>query len=374
MTPTTYRPPAVESPDRIISRALDEVPLSDREVLELLKIRDGAILERLFSAARRLRERYFGNRLFLYGFLYASTHCRNHCRFCLYRRGNSRAPRYRKSAGAIIDSARRLAESGVHLIDLTMGEDPLFFQDGGDGYDDLLDILQRLIAAVDRPVMVSPGVIPEAVLHRFVRAGVRWYACYQETHNRELFSRLREGQDYDRRWQIKRAARQAGLLIEEGLLCGVGESAADIVASLSAIDRLKADQVRVMTFIPQPGTPMGRLPAADPLTELKITALMRLRFPKLLIPASMDVGGHDGLRQRLDAGANVVTSLVPPGQDLVGVARSRMDIEEGRRTVEGIGCLLDLCGLAPASSQQFEAWMQQRSDDGDPVRSKRPPA
>jgi methylornithine synthase len=37
------------------------------------------------------------------------------------------------------------------------------------------------------------------------------------------------------------------------------------------------------------------------------------------------------LKKRLHAGANVVTSIVPPGGGLAGVARPAMDIEEGRR-------------------------------------------
>ncbi len=364
MTDIGCQPPSVRSTERILSRALDEMLLSDRERLQILKIQDPVSLALLFSAARRLRERYFGNRLFLYGFLYASTYCRNQCRFCLYRHGNSQAPRYRKSTEAIIASARQLGESGVHLIDLTMGEDPVLYREGSKGYHALFDTLERLIAAVGRPVMVSPGVVPLAVLRRFARIGVRWYACYQETHNRALFRRLRGGQDYDMRWQVKGAARGMGLLIEEGLLCGVGETADDIVNSLGAMGRLKADQIRVMSFIPQIGTPMGGLPPAEPIRELKIMALMRLCFPGRLIPASMDVGGHDGLRQRLDAGANVVTSLVPPGQGLAGVARSRMDIEDGRRTVEGIGDILDACGLTPAPMSHFDAWMQGRLGTG----------
>ena len=77
--------------------------------------------------------------------------------------------------------------------------------------------------------MVSPGVIPENVLGRLSEAGAFWYACYPETHQRRLFNQLRPGQDYDLRLEVKLKARQLGMLIEEGLLCGVGETANDIV-------------------------------------------------------------------------------------------------------------------------------------------------
>ena len=82
--------------------------------------------------------------------------------------------------------------------------------------------------------MVSPGVVPADVLSGLSEAGVSWYACYQETHNRELFKRLRPDQNYTARMENKELAGQLGLLTEEGLLCGVGETPQDIADSIRA--------------------------------------------------------------------------------------------------------------------------------------------
>ena len=139
-----------------------------------------------------------------------------------------------------------------------------------------------------------------------------------------------------------------------------GESTADIAASISVMRELRADQVRVMGFVPQRGTPMERFPPPDPAKELLGIALMRLVFPECLIPASLDVGGHAGLGQKLAAGANVVTSLIPPGQGLAGVAQCDLDIEDGKRTVAGIQGILKENGLEPASGQEYNSWLNQR--------------
>ena len=187
-----------------------------------------------------------------------------------------------------------------------------------------------------------------------------WYACYQETHGRELFAELRPGQDYDLRWGVKQVAHCHGLLIEEGLLCGVGETPFDIVRSIDMMRRLDADQVRVMTFVPQPGTPMEKRNPPEFQTELIISSVLRLVFPDRLIPASLDVEGLDGLKKRLHAGANVVTSIVPPGGDLAGVARHAMDIEEGRRMTESVRTVLQDCGLMPASRETYRNWVKVR--------------
>lgn len=96
-------------------------------------------------------------------------------------------------------------------------------------------------------------------------------------------------------------------------------------------------------------------------------ALMRLVFPQRLIPASLDVGGHAELHHKLAAGANVVTSLIPPGQGLAGVAQCTLDIEDGKRTVAGIKSILRENGLEAASCQEYHAWLNQRLESSSPV-------
>jgi len=357
------------SPDLILEKALEGKLLSGPEQLKLLTIKDSDLLERLFETARRVREKYFGNSVFLYGFLYINTYCRNSCQFCLYRGSNRSAPRYRKTKAEIVESAQMLAASGVHLIDLTLGEDPALF-DKTDGFDPLIDILERVIESVKLPVMISPGCVPAAILKQLAETGIRWFACYQETYNRDLFDRLRKKQNFDRRMEIKLAAQHLGLLVEDGLLCGVGESDRDLLEAVATMGLLGVDQIRVMTFVPQPGTPMGDRSFPDPLRELKTIALMRLCFPQLLIPATLDIRGRHGLRRRLDAGANVVTSIVPSGRGLAGVAQDRLDIETGGRTVDGIREILEACGLSPAGPNRYGEWMHRRCADREGAVSK----
>jgi methylornithine synthase len=364
MTPLTAAHTAIHREEEQVAAFLDKVAeragIASTVMIRLLESPTPELAETLFTAARRLRERHFGNRVFLYGFLYISTHCRNRCRFCLYRKDNESAVRYRKTLDQIIASARQLARTGVHLIDLTAGEDPRLHHSGTEPFNPVVRTVRAVREATELPVMASVGVVTESDLERLAAAGADWYACYQETHNRLLFKQLRAGQDYEKRFQSKVAAKAKGLLIEEGLLCGVGETGRDVVHSFNAMERLAADQVRAMTFVPQQGTPMQDRPAPMPLRELMVIALMRVAFPHLLIPASLDVDGLAGLRRRLDAGANVVTSLVPPGQGLAGVAQGSKDIEDGRRTVAGIAATLHDCRLAPSTVAQYHEWMERR--------------
>jgi methylornithine synthase len=303
-----------------------------------------------------LRQNYFRQEIFLYGFIYFSNWCHNDCAFCYYRRSNSGIRRYRKTEAEILEAVAQLRDSGVDLIDLTSGEE------GGRLQPDGSERLSALVSTVKQqfqlPVMVSPGVVTDEELRQLAAAGADWYACYQETHNLELFRRLRLNQSYDRRWQAKLQARCLGMLLEEGLLRGVGETTADLADSLAEMKDLGALQVRVMSFVPQAGTPMDRWSTPKRIEELKLIAVMRLLFPDRLIPASLDVDGVAGLQARLNAGANVVTSLIPPDLGLAGVAQSTKDIHEGCRTVQGILPLLEQLGLEPAAPGRYREWVE----------------
>ena len=344
----------------ILEKADREELLTRDEIAFLLQLNQKSQIDSLFQTARDLRHRYFGPQVFLYGFIYISTYCRNNCNFCYYRRGNTQSVRYRREASEIIEAARQLSDSGVHLIDLTLGEDPRYFHDDQPGFNQLPQMVKEVKTTTQLPIMISPGVIPDSMLSELAEAGASWYALYQETHNPVLFKRLRPGQSYAERLAKKKLAHKLGLLVEEGLLCGVGESVAEVVESIEVMRVLEASQVRAMSFVPQRGTPMQSLKASDAMQELLILAILRLVFPDRLVPASLDVAGLAGLQRRLAAGANVVTSLVPPGFGLAGVAQSSLDIADARRTSASIRLELEKLGMRTAPTGNYLDWIKNR--------------
>ncbi|MFC2164418.1 methylornithine synthase PylB [Acidobacteriota bacterium] len=342
---------------------------TEEEICHLLGLKEEEEISRVFQTARRLREKNFGRKVFLYGFLYFSTFCRNDCRFCASRISNALARRYRKTESEIVEAACLLAESGVHLIDLTMGEDPLFHRNAA-GFASLAELIRKIKEKTGLPLMVSPGAVPQDALKEFVHAGADWFACYQETHNRWLFDHLRPTQDYDRRISLKISAKSMGMLIEEGIMTGVGESIADIAHSMQAMQKMAVHQARAMSFVPQAGTPMSRRLSPPRLKELLTIAILRLLFPDKLIPASLDVDGLDHVQERLDAGANVITSLIPPHLGLSGVSQPVLGIDDGYRTVRGVTSLLKRAELSAASPEEYQQWiLRQKFERGNEARS-----
>lgn len=337
--------------DQILNKCLNEDKLSTFEIQTLLTEKKAENIEKIYEAARTMRSKYFGNKVFLYGFVYFSTYCKNECAFCYYRNSNGEAPRYRKSLDEIVATAVELKESGINLIDLTMGEDPYFL----DNPEKLVEIVKAVKAATDLPVMVSPGLVDNDVIDKLAAAGADWYALYQETHNQEIFATSRIFQDYQARIDAKIYAKSKGMLTEEGLLTGIGDNAADAAHSFVEMERMGVSQVRVMTFVPQSGTPFADIKPQGFQNELLYIAVMRLLFPQKLIPASLDVDGLRGLKDRLDAGANVVTSIIPPCEGYMGVANSEFDVDDGYRTIAGIAETLKNCGVEGATADEYKS-------------------
>ncbi|HYE68771.1 MAG TPA: methylornithine synthase PylB [Anaerovoracaceae bacterium] len=327
--------------------------MNREEIIRLLSTDEPVQIEELFSKARNAREELFSNKIFIYGFVYFSTWCRKNCNFCYYRTSNE-IERYRKEPEEILAVAEQLAKSGVNLIDLTMGEDISYHQEN---FATVFEMVKKIKETTGLPVMISPGVVEDSFIDKFAELGTEWYALYQETHNRELFARLRINQSYDERMHAKLYAKSQGMFIEEGILTGVGESLPDIADSILEMGRIGAQQVRVMSFVPQKGSPMETLEMPDSLLELKIIAIMRLMYPNALIPASLDIDGIKGLEDRINAGANLITSIIPPLSGLAGVAQSSMDVDEGGRTVEEASAILRNLGLEPATAEEYRKFL-----------------
>ena len=338
----------------IIDRAENGRDVSVDDVQELMSITDPADLEQLFSAARRVRDREFGRKIFTYGFVYFSTYCKNNCTFCYYRSSNHAIDRYRKSKEEIVQLAGGLKDAGINLADLTMGEDPKMY---ADGYSGLLDIISSVRDDVGISIMASPGALPREMFTEVRDAGADWYACYQETYNRPLFESLRLDQSFDNRRNQKIWAREAGLLAEDGMMIGLGENIRDRAETIVEMGSLGCEQVRAMTFVPQEGTPMQFVTPYDSTEELKAIAVMRILYHDKLIPCSLDVEGIAGLKTRIAAGANVITSIVPPNQNLAGVAQHELDIENGNRSVEHVYEMLEEMGYRHASGSEYVAFL-----------------
>ncbi len=339
----------------ITNKLSRNMEVTDEEIAALL-MAESSDRDIIFEAAQEVRDRVFGKKTFLSGFMYFSTYCRNNCSFCYFRNSND-IHRYRKDTDEVLDLALALVDAGINIVDLTMGEDPLLIKND---YQGLCDLVSTVRDGIDVPIMVSPGAVPQNIMGRIADAGGDIMACYQETYNRELFSSRRLEQDFDYRRNQKIWAMDAGMLAEDGMMVGIGETIMDRVDTIKNMIATGADQIRAMTFVPQCGTPMEQSGTVSTDNELLAMAVMRLMKHDVMIPATLDVEGIAGLKKRLDAGASLITSIIPPNKELAGVAQADMDIDEGHRCADYVIQQLEEMGRRPATNAECIGLFNER--------------
>lgn len=237
------------------------------------------------------------------------------------------------------------------MIDLTMGEDPYYYEDP----DRFVELVKIVKEELELPIMISPGLMDNATLLKAREKGANFLALYQETYDTELYRKLRVGQSFNGRVNARLFAKEQGYCVEDGILTGVGNDIESTILSLRGMRTNDPDMVRVMTFLPQEGTPLEGFRDKSNLSELKIISVLRLMFPKRLIPASLDLEGIDGMVHRLNAGANIVTSILPPDSRLEGVANYDRDLEERDRDIRSVLRRLETMGMEPARQAEFES-------------------
>jgi methylornithine synthase len=334
--------------DKLAEEIINGRKLSDDDLRKLLSIHKNDELEKLYSVSRKIRDHFFGNRVFLYSFVYFSTYCKNKCTFCYYRQSNN-IERYRLDTEDIRKICKDLKNESIHMIDLTMGEDP-YFHEKPERFVELVKLVKE---ETKLPIMISPGVMDHDVLKQLHENGADFLALYQETHDKDLYRKLRVGQSFQKRMDARSFAKNAGYCVEDGILTGIGEDIESIISSLRGMEENSPDMVRVMTFVPQEGTPLENTKSQSSVSELKIISILRLMFPDRLIPASLDLEGIDGMVHRLNAGANVVTSIIPADSTLEGVVNYDRKLEERDRDPKSVIKRLREMGMEPAKQVDF---------------------
>lgn len=328
--------------------------VSDENIRAMLQISDPDEMEKLHYVARQIRDNFFGNKVFMYSFVYFSTHCKNNCAFCYYNRENE-IDRYRLTLEDIKMICQILKTEEIHMVDLTMGEDPFFHNKP----ERLVELVRTVKEEVGKPIMISPGVVDNETLGLLKENGADFLALYQETYDKELYGKLRVEQSFEERINSRNHAKRIGYCVEDGILTAVEPDIESTLISLRGLGTSNPDMVRVMTFLPQKGTPLEGKDVEGSEAELKMISILRLMYPNLLIPASLDLEGIDGMVHRLNSGANVVTSIISSNSALEGVVNYDREHAERDRDVKSVITRLKSMGMEPARQSDFEKLLGQ---------------
>ncbi len=267
--------------------------------------------ETLAAMARETALANFGNRVYVRALIEISSYCRNNCRYCGLRCANTAASRYRLSKEEILECCRRAATVGFNTFVLQGGEDP----QQGDRW------LASVVSAIkehypQKAVTLSVGERTAEGYALLRSAGADRYLLRHETADSGHYSLLHPpSMSAANRLHCLAMLKELGYQVGAGMMIGSpGQQPGHLVQDMMLLDELQPQMIGIGPFIPATGTPFEDERPGSAEHTLLLISLLRLRFPKALIPATTALATlcADGTERGILAGANVVMPNMTP--------------------------------------------------------------
>lgn len=295
----------------ILEKLYSTGDISDCELKLLIENTDGNISALLTYYADTVRKKYYGKKVFLRGLIEISNYCKNDCLYCGIRRSNKNAVRYRLTREDILSCCEEGYSLGFRTFVMQGGEDS-FFTD---------DFLCGLISDIkikypDCAVTLSLGERPYKSYKVLRQAGADRYLLRHETADSGLYSRLHPSEmSLENRKQCLYNLREIGYQVGSGFMVGVPfQTAENLIQDIRFLQDLKPQMIGIGAFIPHHDTPFAREKSGTLELTLKMLGILRLMFPKALIPATTALGtiSSTGREEGLKNGCNVVMPNLSP--------------------------------------------------------------
>ena len=284
--------------------------LNKDEALQLIK--QGAQHKNLlFALAQKIAQKSFGRQIFVRGLIEFTNYCKNDCYYCGIRRSNKNAARYRLTQEEILECCRAGYGLGFHTFVLQGGED-YFYSD-----DDIAAIVRAIKAQhPDCAVTLSIGERSSETYALWKQAGADRYLLRHETADCAHYAKLHPAElSVQNRQQCLYTLKELGYQAGAGFMVGSPyQTAENLADDLMFLQKLRPQMIGIGPFIPHHDTPFKDEPAGSVELTLVLLAVLRLLFPRVLLPATTALGtlAPGGRLLGIKAGANVIMPNLSP--------------------------------------------------------------
>ena len=295
----------------IIEKLCENGDLSDNELLKLICCEDEKSFEYLRECADKVRQKNYGKEVFLRGLIEISSYCRNNCLYCGIRRENTSAERYRLTPEEILSCCENGYALGFRTFVLQGGEDAYFTDDR----------LCTLVSGIKQnfpecAVTLSLGERSHESYMRLREVGADRYLLRHEAANDSLYQKLHPSElSLENRKKCLFSLKKLGYQTGSGFMVGAPfQTAENIVEDIRFLQKLQPEMIGIGPFIPHHATPFKDEKQGSLNLTLRLICILRLIFPKALIPATTALGTihPNGREMGLACGANVVMPNLSP--------------------------------------------------------------
>ena len=342
--------------DEILNKALLMKGITLEEAAMLLNISEdnNSLLEKLYHAAKLLKEKIYGKRIVLFAPLYASNYCSNNCVYCAFRRDNKHIKRIHLTPQEVVEEARAIMNLGHKRIVLLTGED--YVHAGLDYLEEIIERIykEKIFNGEIRRININIAPLSVEDFKRLNSFGIGTYQLFQETYNRQLYTQMHPAgkkANYDWRLEAMDRAMEAGISdVGIGALFGMTDYRFETLATLMHANHLDQKYgcgphtISVPRIEHAQGVPFSdNLPA--PLTDVqfkKLVAVLRLAVPYTgLILSTREIPALR--RELLDLGISQISagSKVNPGGYTQNDATEQFEVGDNRTLDEVVKELVE---------------------------------
>lgn len=217
--------------------------LTHREALILLECDIADLNEKMFELAKKVKEKFYGNRIVMFAPLYLSNYCVNGCVYCPYHRENAHIVRKKLTQDEIKKEVIALQDMGHKRLALEAGEDPV-----NNPIEYIIECINTIYGikhknGTIRRVNVNIAATTVENYRKLKEAEIGTYILFQETYHRETYEKLHPGgpkHDYAYHTEAMDRAMDGGIDdVGLGVLFGLNLYKYDFVGLLMHAEHLE---------------------------------------------------------------------------------------------------------------------------------------
>lgn len=285
--------------------------LETEEYQYLIDNRNEEIAEFLRKRADSVRQKVYGNKVFIRGLIEISNICKNDCFYCGIRKGNKNCQRYRLSKEDILACCKEGYELGFRTFVLQGGEDR-FFTD-----EVLCDIVSKIKKEYpDCAITVSLGERSENSYRKLFESGADRYLLRHETADKEHYERLHPSElSFENRMECLKTLKKIGFQTGCGFMVGSpGQTSLQLAKDLKFVEMFSPEMCGIGPFIPHKDTAFKNEKAGSCELTCYLLSIVRLIKPNILLPSTTALGTIDqnGREKGILSGGNVVMPNLSP--------------------------------------------------------------
>lgn len=276
--------------EMILKKAEDMQGISHREAAVLLESDLPDITERIYDLAKRIKDRFYGNRIVMFAPLYLSNYCVNGCVYCPYHYKNKHIARKKLTQEEVRKEVIALQDMGHKRLALEAGEDPV-----NNPIEYILECIHTIYSikhknGAIRRVNVNIAATTVENYRKLKEAGIGTYILFQETYHKKTYEELHPTgpkSNYAYHTEAMDRAMEGGIDdVGLGVLFGLNMYRYDFVGLLMHAEHLEAAQgvgphtISVPRICPADDIDVNEFSNAipDEIFE-KIVALIRIAVP-----------------------------------------------------------------------------------------------